>query len=150
MKTLIIYLSICHKNTEKIAKAMAEVLQADLKKPSEVDVDDLVDYDLIGFGSGIFFMKHHKSLLDLADKLSEVKNGKAFIFSTSGLNLKKFYKALQNKLENKGFDIIGEFGCYGWDTWGPFKSIGGIRKGRPNEKDVEGAIDFANGLKSKI
>ncbi len=146
MKVLIICLSICHQNTAKIAKAMAEVLQADLKKPSEVDVDGLADYDLIGFGSGIFFTKHHKTLLGLADKLPEMKSKKAFIFSTSGLNYRRFNRALRNKLKNKGFNIIGEFGSYGLDTWGPFKPIGGIRKGRPNEKDVERAREFARGL----
>ena len=37
MKTLIIYESVHHGNTEKIAKAMAGILEADLLKPDEID-----------------------------------------------------------------------------------------------------------------
>ncbi len=54
MKTLIIYISIHHSNTERIAKAMAEILDAKLVKSNEVHINDLLEYDLIGFGSGIY------------------------------------------------------------------------------------------------
>jgi len=50
----------------------------------------------------------------------------------------------------KGFDVIKEFSCKGFDTVGPFKFIGGISKGRPNEKDLENAKNFARSLKDKI
>lgn len=50
------------------------------------------------------------------------------------------------KLSIKGFDIIGEFSCRGFDTVGPFKLIGGISKGRPNEKDLKQAKIFAKNL----
>ena len=54
MKTLIICVSIHHGNTEKIAKAMAEVLNAKLVKPNEVNINELAKYYSIGFGSGIY------------------------------------------------------------------------------------------------
>ncbi|WP_305153276.1 hypothetical protein [uncultured Dubosiella sp.] len=38
--------------------------------------------------------------------------------------------------------MIGAFGCRGFDTFGPFKWIGGIAKGRPDQKDVENAVCF--------
>ena len=53
MKTLIICESVHHGNTKKIADAMAAVLNAEIKKPAEIDVGKLGEYDLIGFGSGI-------------------------------------------------------------------------------------------------
>ncbi|MCK4255841.1 flavodoxin, partial [candidate division WOR-3 bacterium] len=86
MKTLIIYTSIHHKNTERIAKVMAEVLEAPLAKPREIDINSLAEYDLLGFGSGIYFGKHHKSLLKLVDKLPNLKGRKVFVFSTSGVS----------------------------------------------------------------
>jgi len=62
MKTLIIYNSTHHGNTKKIAKVMTEILNAELVKSDEVDITTLSKYDLIGFGSGIYYGKHHKSL----------------------------------------------------------------------------------------
>jgi len=69
MKTLIIYELVHHGNTEKVVKIMASVLEADLLKPDEIDKKILFDYDLIGFGSGIYFGKHHKRLLDFINSL---------------------------------------------------------------------------------
>ena len=84
MKTLVICFSYHHKNTAKIALVFASTLNAEMKTPPEVNPNGLSEYDLVGFGSGNYFGKHHKSLLDLADKLPQVTNKKAFIFSTSG------------------------------------------------------------------
>jgi len=41
------------------------------------------------------------------------------------------------------------FSCKGFDTFGPFKLIGGVSKGHPDEKDIAAAIEFYNGLKLK-
>ena len=153
MKTLIIYVSIHHGNTKKIVKAMAKILGAELVKPYQVDVNALAKYNLIGFGSGIYYHKHHESLLNLIDKLPMLKDKKAFIFSTSGVSKKwhfsDFHKPLKEKLLEKRFDIIGEFDCRGWDTYGLFELIGGISKGRPNEKDLKEAKNFASKLKGR-
>ena len=159
MKTLIIYISIHHGNTEKVAKEIASVLDAKLLKPGEVNVHNLSEYDLIGFGSGIYFGKHHENLLRFVDRLPMQENRKAFIFSTSGMRngiaqrphgSSDFNKPLKEKLLEKGFDIIGKFSCRGFDTYGPFKLIGGISKGRPNKKDLEKARKFAQELLVKL
>lgn len=150
MRTLIIYVSIHHGNTEKIARVISKILEAELLKPHEVDINTLAKYDLIGFGSGIYWHKHHESLLNLVDRLPDLKGKKAFIFSTSGVSKKwhssDFHIPLKEKLLDKDFDIIEEFDCRGWDTYGPFKLIGGISKGRPNEKDIKKAENFAKNL----
>lgn len=154
MKTLIIYISIHHSNTERVAEAVAEVLNGKLAKPNDVNINELSGYDLIGFGSGIYFGKHYKSLLDFIDRLPNLENKKAFIFSTSGVRKIRFFhdfdKPLKEKLLEKGFDIIGEFSCRGFDTFGPFKLIGGISRGRPNERDLEQARNFARDLLEKL
>jgi flavodoxin len=149
MRTLVIYTSIHHGNTKKIAERIAGVLNAKLLKTDEVsDLKILREYDLIGFGSGIYGFRHHKSLLELVDRLPNQKNKKTFIFSTSGSWAgTKFHKALSKRLLDKGFDIIGEFSCKGYDTFGPLRFIGGMNKGRPNEKDLVDAEEFARGLK---
>ena len=79
MKSLLVAYSYHHKNTEKIAKVFAKVLDAQIKTPDQVNREDLKEYGLIGFGSGIYGGKHHESLLDLADELPQITNRKAFI-----------------------------------------------------------------------
>jgi len=141
-----------HGNTERVAKVMANILDADLLQVKQANASMLEQYDLIGFGSGIYFGKHHKSLLDFVDKLPMLKNKKAFIFSTSGLRkisfVHNFDKPLSKKLQRKGFDIIGEFSCRGLDTYRATKLVGGINKGRPDAKDLKQAEDFAKSLKN--
>lgn len=152
MKTIIIYTSIHHGNTEKVAKVMTNILDAALLQVKQADASMLEQYDLIGFGSGIYFGKHHKSLLDFVDKLPILRGKKAFIFSTSGLRkirfIHDFDKPLKGKLQRKGFDIIGEFSCRGLDTYRATKLVGGINKGRPNAKDLRQTEDFARVLKN--
>ncbi|MDD5246657.1 MAG: flavodoxin family protein [Candidatus Omnitrophica bacterium] len=145
MKTLIIYHSEGHKNTEKVARAIQEVLGADLVEESKVDFNSLQQYDLIGFGAGIYFSAHHAALNDFAGKLPEL-NKNVFIFSTSGIGTVRFHKALKKILEQKKCWIVGEFSCKAFDTFGPLKLVGGINKGRPNEADLENARKFARSL----
>lgn len=144
MKTLIIYASIHNGNTEKIAIAISKTLDAKLIKPNEIETNKLSEYDLIGFGSGIYFGKHHKSLLDFVSKLQSQNNKKAFIFSTRGIfPMSACHKILKRQLLRKEFNVIGEFSCKGFDDYGPFKLIGGINKNKPDEKDLDNAKKFA-------
>ena len=43
-------------------------------------------------------------------------------------------------------EILGEYGCVGFDTFGPLKLIGGMRKGHPNAEEVRGAVKFYQGI----
>jgi flavodoxin len=153
MKALIIYISVHHGNTERVAKVMANILDADLLQVEQADASMLEQYDLIGFGSGIYFFRHHGRLLAFVDKLPMLRNKKAFIFSTSGLRKIPFFhdfdKPLKEKLQRKGFDIISEFSCRGYDTYRATKLVGGINRGRPNAQDLKQAEDFANSLKNR-
>jgi len=154
MKAVIIYISVHHGNTEKVARNMANILDGDLVQVKQSDVTVLERYDLIGFGSGIYFGKHHESLLDFADKLPVLRNRKAFIFSTSGLRkiplVHNFGKPLNEKLRRKGFDIIAEFSCRGLDTYRATGLVRGVNKGRPNAADLQQAEDFARRLKDSL
>lgn len=157
MKTLIICKSVHQKNTEKIAKRMAKVLSADLIEPGDFNLKQISKYDVIGFGSGIYDYKHHQTILDLADKLPNLKGKKIFIFSTSGMIIKAQHNNLKKILKEKNVKIIGEFFCKGFDKNNNrdnlnifeyiaiivLQLIGGINKGRPNESDFKRAENFA-------
>ncbi|TDX53317.1 flavodoxin family protein [Orenia marismortui] len=150
MKSLIVYKSIHHGNTEKIAMVLAEVLQAKLLSTREATPQIIGRYDLIGFGSGIYFGKHHHKLLSLVDDLPQIKDKQAFIFSTSGIRklpiIHNFNKELRKKLLAKNYKIIGNFSCRGIDSYGPLKLIGGIQKKHPDQDDFDRATLFAENL----
>ena len=111
----------------------------------------------VGFGSGIYGYQHDISLLDLADKLPEVTDKKAFIFSTTGAPIAFGESALtkaieqhiplKEKLQSKGYTIVDEFICAGFNTNKFLKYFGGINKGRPNAEDLKHAEEFASKLK---
>jgi len=151
MKALLIVFSYHHNNTEKIAKVFAKVLDAQVKSPQETGSDELQKYDLIGFGAGIDSGKHYREILDFADALPQVTDKKAFIFSTSGVTGEKKrikdHLALREKLQSKGYLIVDEFQCKGFNTNLFLKFFGGMNRGRPNEEDLKHAEEFAQNLK---
>ena len=153
-RTIILCDSVHHQNTAKIARAIAEPLAACVVEPEQARHDILDQYDLIGFGSGVYFGRLHPALFEwldtVPDKLSASTTPRkaAFIFSTSGLSfLAPFWHApLRGKLAQKGFDLIAEFHCRGFDTWGPLWLVGGINKHHPDQHDLERAASFARRL----
>ena len=154
MKYLLVVFSYHHKNTEKIARVFAKILNAPIKSPQQINTSELQEYSLIGFGSGIYGAKHHQSLLDLAKDLPLVTEKKAFLFSTSALTSKdkarKDHVMLRDILQAKGYIIVDEFQCKGFNTNSFMKWFGGMNKGRPNAEDLKNAEMFAKKLKRKI
>jgi len=148
MKTLIICKSTHHGNTEKVARRVAETIGADLIVPEEFQ--GTKGYDLIGFGSGIYFSRHHKKLFNLIDGMTSLEGKKVFIFSTAGMIREINHRSLREKLEEKGAKIVDEFSCAGHDTYSILKYMGGINKGRPNKEDLKEAEDFAKDLIKKL
>jgi flavodoxin len=159
MKCLLIVYSYHHYNTQKVAEVMAKVLDAEIKTPQQANPEELKKYDLVGFGSGIDSGKNYKELRDFAGKLPQVAGKKAFVFSTSGMPVgvsgqqrveeytSKCHTTLKETLQAKGYTIVGEFGCPGYNTNKFLKYFGGINKGRPNVEDLKHAEDFALNLK---
>jgi flavodoxin len=150
MKSLIICQSIHKQNTQRIAQAMSAVLACPVLRPQDADPLAISECDLVGFGSGIYFGSHHRSLIELCAKLLPAGGKKAFIFSTSGAGSKMdkyHHKKLRSLLEGAGYVVVGEWSCKAWDEFGPFKLIGGLNPGHPNDKDFQGAKDFVEKLK---
>ena len=49
-------------------------------------------------------------------------------------------------MDKKRSKVIGKVGCKGYDTFGPFKLVGGIAKGHPDEDDIKNAVEFVTRL----
>lgn len=141
MKALIIYKSVHHKNTEKIAKAIAKALGAELIGPEQFQGAE--GFDLVGFGSGIYHSRHHKALFELLDRATGLQGKKVFMFSTAGMVREINHRSLKEKLEEREAVIIGDFSCEGLDSYSFLKYFGGINKGKPNDKDLREAEQFA-------
>ena len=154
IKSLMVVFSYHHNNTEKVAKVFANVLDAQIITPKQVDPKDLQVYDLVGFGAGIDSGKHYKIMLDFANKLLQVDNKNAFFFSTAALTDEKKrgkdHSTLREKLESKGYRIVDEFQCKGFNTNSFMRFFGGMNKGRPNVNDLKNAEKFAQNLKQQL
>jgi flavodoxin len=140
MKTAIVYHSVHHGNTKKLLDAIAKQGDVALIKAGTAHID-LSAYDLIGFASGIYFFNFHDSVLQYAEK--NLPHGKkVFLIYTCGVKLKHYTGAIRRIAASKGAELLGAYGCRGFDTFGWFGRIGGIAKGRPNDKDIAGAVKF--------
>ncbi len=146
METLIIYYSKHHGNTQKVAEVMADSIGADVLNYEFVDPDNISKYQLIGFGSGIYHGKPGKELIEFINELKNIEKKKTFVFTTSGQGKGSYNYLLTQLLREKNFEVVGEFTCKGFDTYGLHKIVGGINKGRPNEDDIKKAKLFAESL----
>jgi flavodoxin len=161
-KVLMILAASPAGSTAKVARAIADELGAQVVGPDQGDLARSGAFTLIGFGSGIFHGEHHASLLALADELPPASHAKAFLFSTCGIParfarpevLADYYSgnhaALREKLRAKGYEIVGEFGCPGFNDNKFLKLFGGLNRGRPNAADLGNARSFAKGLKQYL
>ena len=57
---------------------------------------------------------------------------------------------LREKLLSKGYMIVDEFSCAGFNTNSINKLFGGINRGRPNAEDLKDAEEFAQNLKQNL
>ena len=143
MKTIVVYSSKHHMNTEKVAQAIAGELKAEARKVTDVKPADLDGFDLVGFGSGINAFDVHPEMHALVDGLGEAKGRKAFLFSTCA-SRKVWTGKLREKLVAKGFSVVDEFFCAGLWTPGLIQ----VRKGHPSAEDLDAARAFARKLPS--
>ncbi|QNJ90619.1 flavodoxin [Mycolicibacterium fluoranthenivorans] len=153
MKSLVICVSVSNGSTRRVADRMAEVLGAEVLEPEAVDVETLRDYDLVGFGSGIYFMAVHPRLWRLIRRLPRGNGTHAFTFFTSGgpeLPLLGYRRAVHRRLTAKGFEVLDSFSCRGLDTVGPLRWVGGVNKGRPDDADLDRAAAFATQLRERV
>ena len=136
----ILYHSEHHGNTKKLLDAISKAYTVDLIDISSVS--DLPQYKAIGFASGVYMSSLHSSLFDFLDNWQPQHCRKAFVLYTSGSGNKKYADAFVDKLTAKGLEVLGVYQCRGFDTYGPFKIIGGIAKSHPNGDDTAGAVRF--------
>ena len=141
MNTAIVYYSQHHGNTKKLLDAIAAQADVNLINVVENKTADLSSFDRIGFASGIYFSSFAKQVLSFAEQnLPEGKD--VFFINTCGTHAGVYFNAIRKITETKHCRELGAYQCKGYDTYGPFKLVGGIAKGHPTEEEIEGAVRF--------
>ena len=141
MRTAIIYYSKHHGNTRKLLDAIAEKADVTLIDVTEQPEADLSGYDRIGMASGIYYSSFARQLLEYAQAYLPEKKDVFYIY-THGAPKGEFLKAIREIAGQKQCREIGSYHCKGFDTFGPFKLVGGIAKGHPTEEEITGAAKF--------
>ncbi len=148
MKIAICYYSAHHGNTRKVIQAIAQANDVDLFDISIQPKASLDQYDIIGFASGIYGFEFHESVIDYLRQYLPMGKKVFFIYTYGGLK-GKGAKTIIKAAKAKQAVILGEFSCRGYNTFGPFKWIGGTGRGRPNNQDLEKASAFFENIKEK-
>lgn len=147
MKSLIVYCSKYKNNTEKIARIFAEKMDCDLINIRDVRDISMENYDLIGFGSGVYRESLSPEVFKLVDKL-DLENKKVFVFSTSGVGIKFYNNSLIKLLKSKGAINKGSFACKGnfiakeFTNKKMFDIMSRLSEGHPNDRDFKKAEEF--------
>ena len=145
MKTAIVYYSAHHGNTKKLLDAIAaaeDVALIDVTAAADVD---LSAFDRIGLASGIYYNSYAKQMLTFAEAHLPPNKDVFYIF-THGAPKGNFLKGIREIAERKNCREIGDYHCQGFDTFGPFKLVGGLAKGHPTEQEIAGAVRFYRSL----
>lgn len=141
MKTAVCYCSRHHGNTLRVLEAMAAGNRIDLIDAAGRKDVSLEGYDLVGFASGIYFGKFHETITNLA-RCCLSGGQRVFFVYTCGSMGRGYTKNIAEAAASRGAVILGEYGCRGYDTFGPFRLVGGIAKGHPDAAELEGARAF--------
>ena len=145
-KTAIVYYSQHHGNTKKVLDAIAgydnDVTLIDVTRKHEVD---LTGYDRIGFASGIYFGKFAEQLHNFA-KVNLPTGKDVFFIAPAGNPINHNFNYIVDATKEKHCNEIGRYQCAGFDTFGPFKLVGGLQKGHPTEEELQAAVEFYKNL----
>lgn len=143
MKTAIIYHSFHHGNTEKLVRSFTDGI--DIISAEELGNTDLSEYGLVGLASGIYAGKFAPEIYEVVRRhSSELK--RVFLVYTSGSDNPKYGERMKAMLQDLNVEVVGVFSCYGYNTFGPFKLIGGKHKGHPNDDDLQNYQKFLKGI----
>ncbi|MBQ6933456.1 MAG: flavodoxin, partial [Clostridia bacterium] len=58
----------------------------------------------------------------------------------------RFTEKIKAAALEKDAIVSGEYGCKGFNTYGPWKFIGGMNKNHPSEDEISSAISFFSSL----
>lgn len=147
MKLCVIYDSFHKKNTEKVLLGV-QAAQPDIELVKAKDFDEAVleHADAVGFASGLYFGKLSKRLLAVIERVNSKETGPVFYMYTATIRNRRYERSLQKQTRLAGKRLLGIWFCRGYNSYGPFKLLGGVNRKRPNADDIKRAIAFVEGI----
>lgn len=141
--SLIIYESGHHYNTQKVVENISQKYKAKIEKVSDAkQINDLDQYEVFLFASGIYHGKPASSIINfIENNVETLRNKKVLLLLTSGTNNKKYMNEFREKLEDYDIKVEKDYQCLGYDTFGPWKFMGGIAKNHPNIDEMQTACN---------
>lgn len=149
MRTIIVYESTHHGNTKKLVDAIAEKTGVETVRVTDIQEVDFEQYDRIGIASGVAYGKFYTAVENFAADILPAGKQVFFLY-TCGKDTGKYTNSITHTAQNKNCEILGKYGCPGYDTFAVFKLIGGISKGHPTQEEIAEAVRFYEQLSSKI
>lgn len=151
MKVLILYYSQTG-NTQKIARAIRDGMRetgdmVTLKFLKQTSFDELKDYDLIGFGSPVWY-EMTPNLRKFVEEMPNLPGKLAFSFCTHGTMPDLYFPLAIPRLQKKGLKVID------WRAWYGNCSIQIFPEpyytaGHPDGQDLDEAYAFGRSLSEK-
>lgn len=145
MKTVIVYCSTHHGNTRRLVEAIAKTNEVTLVDVVAHPEEDLSGYDRIGIASGIAFGKYYPQMMTFIEK-NLPSNKDVFFIHSAGDPRENHRNTVKAIADQRGCKTLGTYFCKGFDTFGPFKLIGGINKQHPTEEEIQDAVRFYQNL----
>ena len=122
-------------NTKRLAEAVAEAVGAEAL-PISTPIEEPVD--ILFLGNSYYAFNIDAEVKEFIHSLSRDKVGRIVNFGSAAL-LNSTYKKVKAEADKVGIPMVGrEFHCRG--------EFMGVHKGRPNEKDLAAAAEFAKSI----
>ena len=123
-------------NTEKLAQAIADMLNIKAEHIGKDDISFVDETDILFIGDGIYWNSMHNKTKKFISQLDSSKIRNAVVFGTYG-NQTKIGDILKDSLVSKGINVIGTpFTCKG-------ASVGTKNQGHPDDNDLAMVCDYA-------
>lgn len=171
MKILVTYYSGTG-NTEKVANAIKEGIighEVDLISIKQVDPILLNSYDIVFLGSGIYGFAISRKITNFIKKAPQLPEKFVFFYTHESSNpWPEAFKSISGILKKNNCKLLGEFECCGenlkatvdqrqaamknlsLDKKKELEEHYRLVKGRPNDKDLENAANFAESIIKKL
>lgn len=148
MKCLIVFFSQTN-STKKIAKTIGKTIAAynwdvDFKNIKYDKIDNLREYDMLGFGTPVYYYRLPFLVKDYLKSLPDLKNKVVFSFISYGSYYFDVPVKIENILKEKNTVNIGFFAARGVDKYLGYLKQGALfSDGHPNKRELTQAEKYA-------
>lgn len=110
-----------------------------------------MNYDLIGFSSGIYAFSMHRKIKKLIKKIGNGNGKRVFLISTSGDQMvRSITEGLERSLKRRISNLLENLIAREPTIPGCFLGKKGINANRPNSEDIEKTKEFARDIIEKL